>query len=146
MTKGCEFMPDKKYVFNWRLSVPFFLLVIFVGISIFCATQGQWGLFIAFIILAILSVFVILIQPLIIVFSEREIRIVYTVGFKEIIPANEIRNIYSMGRIFERRGFGPIYVVAYPRANKMPFFANGELPKTHRMKMLLKSFYKKEFS
>ena len=137
---------SKEYAFNFRLFYPLLLFVIFMGLSISCATRNEWLMFGAFVAFAFLAIFVILIQPFLIVFTQKDICIIYTLGVKEIIPISEIRNVYSMGRTFERRGFGPVYVVAYPRANKMPFFANGELPKTHRMKMLLKSFYKKDFS
>lgn len=137
---------SKEYAFNFRLFYPLLLFVIFMGLSISCATHNEWLMFGAFVAFAFLAIFVILIQPFLIVFTQKDICIIYTLGVKEIIPISEIRNVYSMGSTFERRGFGPVYVVAYPRANKMPFFANGELPKTHRMKMLLKSFYKKDFS
>lgn len=137
---------SKEYAFNFRLFNPLLLFVIFMGLSISCATRNEWLMFGAFVAFAFLAIFVILIQPFLIVFTQKDICIIYTLGVKEIIPISEIRNVYSMGSTFERRGFGPVYVVAYPRANKMPFFANGELPKTHRMKMLLKSFYKKDFS
>ena len=138
-------MKSKKYAINKNLWLPIILAVVLVVLSVFCAMDEEWIMFFGFLFFAFLAVFVILIQPVVISFSSENIQIIYTIGVRETIPIKQIRKIYEQGNWFAGHSGWPVYVVVYPQISKKYFFANGELPKTRKIKKLLRMFYRRDF-
>lgn len=97
-------------------------------------------MFAGFLFFTLLAGFIILIQPLVIVFSKEEIKIIYTVGVKEKIEISRIKTIYEEGNWFAGFRGWPVYVICYPQLSKKAFFMNGEIPKTRKIKRLIKNF------
>jgi len=72
--------------FNTHLFLPLFLLICFLSFSIFSAVvDHDIELAIGFALFIPFCLFAILISPLYIVFSDEEVKIIYTLGQKEII-------------------------------------------------------------
>ena len=139
-------MSKKEYAVNRNLWLPILLFAVFLALSVSCAAEREWLMLSSFLLLALLCVFVVLIQPLVMVFSKEEIQIIYTVGVRETIPTAEIQEIYAEGGWFSRYTGWPVYTVVYPAKSKKPFFVLGQLSKTRRVKKLLKRVYRKDFS
>ena len=137
MKKGKQ----KYFAFNTQLFLAVVVFVILGGISIGCAIEHSIGLCIGFAIATLLPIFVFLISPLYFIFSEKEIKIVYTLGQKEIIEWKNIRDSTLFGS-WIGDGF-PHYSLAYPNNEKHLFFVRGEIPKTRKTKMLIKKYYRK---
>ena len=108
------------------------------------AIEQEIGLSIGFAVATLLPVFVLLISPLYVVFSDEEIEIVYIMGQKEIIKWKNIRYIRLNGAWISRGGGFPHYEVAYPTDVKRAFFVRGEIPKTRKTKKYIKIYYKKD--
>lgn len=136
---------NKERAFNKNLWLALFLFAVFVYFSIACAAEREWGLFVGFSLFALFTFFVMLIQPIVITFSEDSIEIIYMVGVKETIPTRQIRKIYKDGDWFVGHNGWPVYVVVYPCSSKKLFFVNGEIPRTRRTKQLLKQYYQEDF-
>lgn len=133
-------MKKKQIAFNNNLWLPIFLLLVFLYFSVSCALNGEWLMFAGFLFFTLLAGFIILIQPLVIVFSKEEIKIIYTVGVKEKIEISRIKTIYEEGNWFAGFRGWPVYVICYPQLSKKAFFMNGEIPKTRKIKRLIKNF------
>ena len=132
--------------FNTHLFLPLLLIVCFSGFSFFSAVVDHniefaigFALFIPF------CLFAILISPIYIVFSDEDVKIIYTLGQKEIIKWKDVRNIYTQGNWIGGGG-PPHYVFAYPNKEKRAFFVRGEIPKTRITTKLIKKYYKRKIS
>ena len=136
---------NKKHIaLNTHLILCFFLFVIFLGLSIGCATENEIGLSIMFAVFILLPIFVFAISPLYFSFTDEYIEIVYNFGQREKIKWKEIRNISLMGSWIGAGGGLPHYVIAYPRKEKRLFFVVGEIQKTRKTKKLINKYYKKK--
>ena len=78
-------MNKKHIAFNTHLILCFFLFVIFLGLSIECATENEIGLSIMFAVFILLPIFVFAISPLYFSFTDEYIEIVYNFGQREKI-------------------------------------------------------------
>ena len=133
--------PTKTYTaFNTHLFLPIGMFLIFLFIAIIFAKDGEIGGAIVFAIVALLAIFIFLISPLYMVFSYKEVKIVYVMGQKEIIRWTDVRNIASYGGFLSNHE--PYYALSYPKNQKTLFFVNGEIPKTLKTKKLIKKFFK----
>ncbi len=132
-------MKNKKYAFNTYFILSAFINAVFVYLTVMTAIEKDCLLFGISLGLAVVIFLVNLIQPLLVIFTPDEIRIIYAIGVKEIIPISKIRSIYSQGKAFARRAGPPVYVVRYPHEQKH-FFVVGEIPRTFRTKKLLKQY------
>ena len=135
---------QKHYVFNTQLLFVIAFLSFFLVLSICAAIEQEIGLSIGFAVATLLPVFVLLISPLYVVFSDEEIEIVYIMGQREIIRWRNIRCIYFNGSWVSSGGGPPHYEVAYPTNVKRAFFVRGEIPKTRKTKKYIKMYYKKD--
>lgn len=127
---------------NTHLLLNIIMFSIFLGLSISCAAEGSPGPAIFFAVLALLPVFVLLISPLFYVFTEEQVKIVYPLGQKEIIPWQSVRSISLLG---SWAGSGhPCYHLAYPHQDHQPFYVNSEISKTRKTRRLIKRYYKRE--
>ena len=135
---------QKHYAFNAQLLFVIAFFVVFLVLSICAAIEQEIGLSIGFAVATLLPVFVLLISPLYVVFSDEEIEIVYIMGQKEIIKWKNIRYIRLNGAWISRSGGFPHYEVAYPTDVKRAFFVRGEIPKTRKTKKYIKMYYKKD--
>ena len=135
---------QKHYAFNTQLFFVIAFFIIFLVLSICAAIEREVGLSIGFAVATLLPVFVFLISPLYIAFSDEEIEIVYIMGQREIIKWRNIRCIYFNSSWVSRGGGFPHYEVAYPTNVKRAFFVRGEIPKTRKAKKYIKMYYKKE--
>ena len=135
---------QKHYAFNTQLFFVIALFAIFLVLSICAAIEREIGLSIGFAVVTLLPVFVLLISPLYVVFSDEEIEIVYIMGQKEIIKWKNIRYIRLNGAWISRGGGFPHYEVVYPTDVKRAFFVRGEIPKTRKTKKYIKMYYKKD--
>ena len=132
--------------FNTRLFFIIAMFLFFVFIAYTCFIEREIGAGIGFSIASLLPVFVFIISPLYMVFSHKEIKIVYVLGQIETIQRTDIRNIMSLGGFCSKSEPLPYYSISYRRSEKQPFFVNGELPKTFRVKRLMKKYYKDKLS
>jgi hypothetical protein len=134
----------KTYIaFNTHLFLPFFMFIVFLWLLIAFFREGGVGFGIVCAIVILLSVFAFLISPLYIIFSYKEIKIVYVLGQTETIRWTDIRSITRFGG-FSRHEPLPFYLLSYPKNKKSPFFVNGQIPKTFKTKRLIKKYYKGE--
>ena len=137
----------RKIAFNTYLIFFFFLLLVFVGLAIFFLTDSEDGdvaLSIVGFALAVAPIFGIVISPVIYIFEDNKLTIVYCIGMKEIITWKEMRSIRKMGGWFGGKGRGfPVYEVIYPKHKKTPFFMEGCIVSNRKTAKLLKAYYKK---
>ena len=137
----------RKIVLNTHLIFVFLLLLFFVGLAFFFLTDSEDGdasLSIVRIMISAVSVFVIVISPVIYIFEEDKLTIVYCLGMKEMIAWKEIRSIRKRGGWFGGKGRGvPVYEVIYPKKSKTPFFVEGCIASNKKTAKLLKEYYKK---
>ena len=137
----------RKIAFNTYLIFFFFLLLVFVGLAIFFLTDSEDGdvaLSIVGFALAVVPIFGIVISPVIYIFEDNKLTIVYCIGMKEIITWKEMRSIRKMGGWFGGKGRGfPVYEVIYPKHKKTPFFMEGCIVSNRKTAKLLKAYYKK---
>ena len=134
----------KYYASNTQLFFVISFFIIFLVLSICAAIDYEVGLSIGFAVATLLPIFVFLISPLYITFSDEEIEIVYIMGQREIIKWKNIRCIYLNGSWISRGGGLPHYEVAYPTNVERAFFVRGEIPKTRKTKKYIKMYYKKD--
>ena len=135
--------PTKTYTaFNTHLFLPIGMFLIFLFIAISCVRNGEIGLAIGFGIATLLPIFVFLISPLYMVFSYKEVKIVYVMGQKEIIRWTDVRKIISFCGFLSKHEPLPYYALLYPQNKKRPFFVNGEIPKTFKTKRLIKKLFR----
>ena len=137
----------RKIAFNTHLIFFFFLLLVFVGLAIFFLTDSEDGdvaLSVVGFALAVAPIFGIVISPVIYIFEDNKLTIVYCLGMKEIITWKEIRAVRKMGGWFGGKGRGfPVYEVIYPKHKKTPFFVEGCIVSNRKTAKLLKEYYKK---
>ncbi len=126
--------------FNTQLFFVIVMFLIFASIAYCCFKSREIGFAIGFCIATLLPIFVFLTSPLYMVFSYKEIKIVYVMGQTEIIRSTDIRSITSFGGFSRYEPF-PYYEIVYPKTNKY-FFINGEIPKTLKTRRLIKKYYK----
>ena len=134
---------QKHYAFNTQLFFVIAFFVVFLVLSICAAIEQEIGLSIGFAVATLLPVFVLLISPLYVVFSNEEIEIIYILGQREIIKWKNIRCIYFNGSLVSRGGGFPHYEVAYLTDVKRAFFVRGEIPKTRKTKNISKCITRK---
>ena len=135
---------QKHYAFNTQLFFVIAFFVVFLVLSICAAIEQEIGLSIGFAVATLLPVFVLLISPLYVVFSNEEIEIVYIMGQREFIKWKNIRYIRLNGSWISRGEGLPHYELAYPANVKRAFFVRGEIPKTRKTKKYIKMYYKKD--
>ncbi len=133
-------MKNIKYAFNTHLIPQFITLLFFIHMSVILAVEKEWLLFFLALIFSVIFFIIILIEPFLISFSDEYIRIIYTVGAKEIIPVSKIRKIYKRGSWASR--CWPVYVICYPHKTKA-WFLSGEIPQTIKTKKLIEHIYGK---
>ena len=137
----------RKIVLNTHLIFVFLLLLFFIGLAFFFMTDSEDGdafLSILRILISVVSVFAIVISPVIYIFEEDKLTIVYCLGMKEMIAWKEIRSITKRGGWFGGKGRGfPVYEVIYPKKSKTPFFVEGCIASNKKTAKLLKEYYKK---
>ena len=138
---------ERKVTFNTHLIFFFVLFLIFISLAIFFLTDSDdadIALSIVGFALAAAPVFGIVISPVIYIFEDDKLTIVYCLGMKEIITWKEIRSIRKMGGWFGGKGRGfPVYEVIYPKHKKAPFFVEGCIVSNRKTAKLLKEYYKK---
>ena len=138
---------ERKVTFNTHLIFFFVLFLIFISLAIFFLTDSEdadIALSIVGFALAAAPVFGIVISPVIYIFEDDKLTIVYCLGMKEIITWKEIRSIRKMGGWFGGKGRGfPVYEVIYPKHKKAPFFVEGCIVSNRKTAKLLKEYYKK---
>ena len=135
---------QKQYAFNTQLFFVTAFFIIFLILSVCAAIEYEVGLSIGFAVATLLPIFVFLISPLYVTFSDEEIEIIYILGQKEIIKWKNIRYIRLNGAWISRSGGLPHYEVAYPTNVKRAFFVRGEIPKTRKTKKYIKMYYKND--
>ena len=138
---------QRKIAFNTHLIFFFVLSLIFIGLAIFFLTDNEDGditLSIVGFALAAVPIFGIVISPVIYIFEDDKLTIVYILGMKEIITWKEMRSIRKMGGWFGGKGRGfPVYEVTYPKYKKTLFFVEGCIVSNRKTAKLLKEYYKK---
>ena len=138
---------ERKIAFNTHLIIIFVLFLIFIGLAIFFLTDredGDIALSVAGFAMAVAPIFGIVISPVIYIFEDDKLTIVYCLGMREVIAWRDIRSIRKMGGWFGGKGRGfPVYEVVYPKHKKTPFFVEGCIVSTRKTAKLLKEYYKK---
>ncbi len=138
---------ERKVAFNTHLIFLLVLLLIFIGLAVFFLTDNEDGhiaLSIVGFVLAAVPIFAIVISPVIYIFEDDKLTIVYILGVKEIITWKEMRSIRKMGGWFGGKGRGfPVYEVIYPKHKKTPFFVEGCIVSNRKTAKMLKEYYKK---
>lgn len=137
-------MKNKKIAFNHHLWAFLPIFLVFLSLIITGIAKHDWLMLAFSLIFSLIPLFIILVEPFIIVFSKDEIQIIYTIGKKEIIPIDQIKTIFRKGSWFLKYQGLPVYVIDYPHPLKL-FFMDGQIPRTRRIKKLLGMYYKKDF-
>lgn len=139
-------MRHKQHIaFNTQLFFALFVFIAFILISIYAALDGKIGVAIGFSIATLIPICFSLISPLYIIFSDEDIKIIYVLGQKEIIKWREIKGISRCGGWFLRFQGPPYYAITYySTVKKRAFWVKGEIPKTRKVKTLIKHYYKKD--
>ncbi len=118
------------------------LLLVFAGVELALSEDNE--LMVAlFSLMAFVSVCWILLSPMEVTFTDKELRILYIIGKTERIPWNRVRSIEVFENRIYPRGMSPTYAVAYDREGKRPFYITGHLPKTKRIRRLLELYWRK---
>ena len=119
---------ERKIAFNTNQIFFFVLLLIFLSLAIFFlidSEDGDIALSVAGFALTIAPIFAIIISPVIYIFEDDTLTIVYCLGIKEVIAWKEIRSVAKRGGWFKGTGRGmPVYEIAYPNKKKIPFFVD----------------------
>ena len=140
-------MPKRtKKAFNTHLIFFFVMLIVFIGLAVFFLLDSENGyeaLSIAGFALAAAPIFVIVISPVIYIFEDDKLTIVYCLGIKEVIAWKEIRSIKKMGGWFGKGRGLPVYGITYPKKRKTPFFVEGCIVSNRKTAKLLKAYYRK---
>ena len=138
---------ERKIVFNTHLIIIFALFLIFISLAIFFligSEDGDIALSIAGFVLASAPIFGMVISPVIYIFEDDKLTIVYCLGMREVIAWKDIRSVRKMGGWFGGKGRGfPVYEVVYPKHNKTPFFVEGYIVSNRKTAKVLKEYYKK---
>ena len=138
---------ERKIAFNTNHIFFFVLFVIFIGLAISFLTDSKDGdiiLSIAGFTMAVAPIFAIVISPVIYIFDDDQLTIVYCLGIKEVISWKEIRSITKRGGWFKGTGRGmPVYEIAYPNKKKIPFFVEACVAHNKKTAKLMKEYYKK---
>lgn len=75
-------------------------------------------------------------------FDEKGVIICYFFGIKEDIPWSSVKAIKLSGSSHLVSRYGdPTYTVTYESDKKSPYFAKGEIIKTKRVALLMKTYY-----
>lgn len=75
-------------------------------------------------------------------FDEEGIVIRYFFGIEENIPWSSVKEVILSGSSHLVSRYGdPTYKVNYEKDKKTPYFANGEIIKTKRVALLMKTYY-----
>lgn len=137
----------RKIAFNTHLILFIILIAVFSYVSIgLLSSEGDSPLLslCGFSLVAVF-VFAILISPLVFVFDDDNLTIIYVLGTKEIIPWKEIRSITKLGGWFGGKGKGmPTYKIAYPKSKKGPFYVDSSVSCSFKTKRLMKLYYGKK--
>ena len=137
----------RKYAFNTHLVFFFVLLLIFICFAILFLTDSEEGSIpgaICGFALACAPVFAIIISPVLYIFEEDSLTIVYCLGFKERIVWKKIRSITKWGGWFVGNGRGmPVFEIAYPHEEKYPFFVNATIARNRKTTKLIKMYCNK---
>ena len=137
----------RKYAFNTNLVFFFVMLFIFIGLAIFFLMDSEDGSIpcaIGGFVLTVAPIFAIITFPIVYVFEDESLTIVYCLGFKERIVWKKIRSITKWGGWFLGNGRGmPVYEVAYPHEEKYPFFVNATIARNSKTTKLIKKYYKR---
>ncbi|MBE6603842.1 MAG: hypothetical protein E7636_05910 [Ruminococcaceae bacterium] len=138
---------ERKIAFNTNHIFFFVLFLIFIGLAIFFLTDNEDGdiiLAIAGFAMAVAPIFAIVISPVIYIFDDDQLTIVYCLGIKEVISWKGIRSITKRGGWFKGTGRGmPVYEIAYPNKKKIPFFVEACVAHNKKTAKLMKEYYKK---
>ena len=138
---------DKKHIaFNTHLIVWFVLFLVLVSILIAFVIEKDIMAVVFCSVLILIFMFVFIISPLYVIFSDEGVEIVYNFGQREFIKWSKIKEISLKGSWITKGGGPPSYVISYRSKEKLPFFAMGEIPKTLKTKRLLKKYYKREIT
>lgn len=137
----------RKYAFNTHIVFFFVMLFIFIGLAILFLTDSEEGSIpgvICGFALAGAPIFAIIISPIVYIFEDESLTIVYCLGFKERIAWKKIRSITKWGGWFLGNGRGmPVYEIAYPHKEKYPFFVNATIARNRKTTKLVKKYYKR---
>ena len=137
----------RKYAFNTHIVFFFVILVIFICLAIFFLKDSEEGSIFCAIggfALAVAPIFAIIISPVVYIFEDESLTIVYCLGFKERIAWKKIRSITKWGGWFLENGRGmPVYEIAYPHKEKYPFFVNATIARNRKTTKLVKKYYKR---
>ena len=136
----------RKIAFNTNQIFFFVLLFIFICLAIFFLTDSEDGdiaLSVAGVALSAAPIFAIVISPVIYIFEDDKLTIVYCLGIKEVIAWKEIRSVTKRGGWFKGTGRGmPVYEIAYSNKKKIPFFVEASVAHNKKTKKLMKEYYK----
>ena len=136
----------RKIAFNTNQIFFFVLLFIFICLAIFFLTDSEDGdiaLSVAGFALSAAPIFAIVISPVIYIFEDDKLTIVYCLGIKEVIAWKEIRSVTKRGGWFKGTGRGmPVYEIAYSNKKKIPFFVEACVAHNKKTKKLMKEYYK----
>lgn len=97
---------ERKIAFNTNNIFFFVLFLIFIGLAIFFLTDNENGdiiLAIAGFAMAVAPIFAIVISPIIYIFKDDKLTIVYCLGMKEVIAWKDIRSVTKRGGWFKGR-------------------------------------------
>lgn len=127
---------------NPQLLISGLLSVVALAVTVQFFMEGIYVMGIVLLIIGLLSLFVLLTSPVYMLFSQKELVIVYFFGCKETIRWKDVRQVHKYGGWLFSRGDGfPHYTVVYPKPKKRLFFMLGDVPKTRKVSRLFAEFY-----
>ena len=135
----------RKIAFNTHLIFFFLLIALFLFVSVdllISDVNGSVPLALGGFALVSAFVFGVAISPIVFIFDEENLTIVYVLGNKEIIPWKEIRSVTKRGGSFS--GKLSTYQIAHPVSEKRPFYVDSSITCDFKTKKLMKEYYKKD--
>lgn len=130
----------KQVAFNTHLLVNLLGFLVALGLTVAGFAEKIVGMGVVSLLLALAVALITAVSPVCYVFTEQALTIVYCVGLREVIPCREIRGVSEFGSWIGGGHTLPYYSIAYPHTKKLPFWMNGEVAKTRRMKQLMQQF------
>ncbi len=134
---------NREKAFNTHLILFFALFLVFLGLGVFILLDGDIMLSVVGFLFAIVAIFAIIISPVVYIFDDDKLTIVYFFGIKETITWKYVRSITKRGGWFQKRRGFPVYEISYPQKEKVPFFVEGCVTSSGKTKKLLKKYCKK---
>ena len=143
----------RKIAINTHFILFLVILIVFINCAILFFINSKNGDMFSALVISIpliIMIFVVLISPVVYIFEDDKLTIIYCIGIKEFIEWKEIQSItrcvgWFIGKSKSTDRGLPIYAIDYQRRKKLPFFLKAHISNNTKTSKLLKEYYKNNF-